>query len=102
MIRTLLRRVFGGFGFTLGGRLGGGAGADAGGGDRKDAGVEADGEEPLLLLVREVHELAELGDELLGGGVAALGALDGDLVLAIAEAHDLDVAAVGLAAPPVG
>jgi hypothetical protein len=65
-----------------------------------DACVEADGKQSLLMLIGEIDELAEFFDDGLGGRVAVLGLLHGELVLLIAEMHDLDVAPAGFTSVP--
>ena len=82
--------------------LGGGLALPAALGGSDDAAIEADGEEGLLLLVGKVDQVAELGDQLLGAGIGALGGLDSALVLVIAETHHLDEAAAGFGGRPVG
>src|SRR5688500_16304372 len=64
----------------------------------QDAGVVAGGEQAVLLLISEVHKLAEIRDELLGDLVLLLQIMDLLLMVAIAEAHDLHEAPPAVAA----
>ena len=69
---------------------------------RQNAGVEAGCEISVLLLVGEIDQVAKFRNDLLGAMVVAFGGLNGLLMLAIAEAHDLDITSVCAAGAPVG
>jgi hypothetical protein len=80
----------------------GGGGRGALRGHAKETGVKSDGKQALLLLVGEIDEFAKFANQRLSGGIAALGRLHAKLMLAIAEAHDLDESAGGFAGVPIG
>ena len=71
-------------------------------GDGQRALIKADGEEPLLLLVWKVDQLTKLRDQRLRRGVAPLGRLHRELMLAVAEAHHLNKPPGRLPARPIG
>ncbi len=68
----------------------------------QEAGVKTHGEKALLLLAREIDQFTKLADDGLGGRVIAFGGLNGKLMLAVAETHDLDESASGLRSAPIG
>jgi hypothetical protein len=55
-----------------------------------EAGVEAYGKITLLLLVREINQIAKLPQQRLRRGVGPLRVLDRQLLLAIPETHYLN------------
>jgi hypothetical protein len=69
--------------------------------DRERALIKPDRKKPLLLLIRKIDQFTEIGDELLRRRVLALGALHGQLVLAVPEAHHLHEPAGRFPAGPV-
>jgi hypothetical protein len=64
--------------------------------------IETHREKTLLLLVRKIDQFAELFDQPLSGRIVALGRLDGKLVFAIVESHELHEAACGVGRVPIG
>src|SRR2546425_289217 len=68
---------------------------------RQHAGIEPHRELPLLLLIRIIDQVAKLGDQLRCAGVGSFSVLNRQLVLAVAETHDLHEPPARLVIAPV-